>query len=308
MIKINDILQVKNKKSNIVKIILSILLGFSAYILVKYLIGLQGLELKIATFAIISAIWIYITKSIALYYYNVYKEENKTLALEIKSAIQIVSFFLLTIYALIYFNISITYILASSTILGIIVGFALQPILSNFFAGILLLLSGSLKPGDEIRILNVNIPYHLSFLPPYKFFSRDFLYIGYRGIVYEVSLLFTKILLKTGEVIIVPNNVILNGAIINYSISKKESELKEIKIRFEVPQILDPETTLKDVEKIVEKYGKLNVYIDEVSEKDYYIISIEGNLDYNNYREIKSEILKELIKYKNIKMKEIKGN
>ncbi|MGC9079652.1 MAG: mechanosensitive ion channel family protein [Nanopusillaceae archaeon] len=285
----------------IIKIILVILLGLSLYVFVKYILDLRGLEYQIAVFSIISIVWIYITRSIASYYYDLYKE-NKTFALGLKNGIQMISYIFLLIYMLVYFNVSVTYILASSTILGIIAGLALQPILSNLFAGIILLASGSYKPGDEIRIVSSSVPYTVSFLPPYKVFSKDYLHAGYKGIVYEISLFFTKIILETGEIMTVPNNILLNGVIINYSLAKKEVAEKYVKIRFELPQKLDPEMVLNDIKDIIKEFGDFKVYIEEVSEKEYYIIIIEGVANFSNYKLVKSEILKRLIQYRNSKL------
>ena len=260
---------------------------------------------QIIKMAIIIIGWIFVTRYIARRYYLKYYKENKIIAIGIRNFLQLISYFLLFIFLLAYFKVDVTYIIASSTIAGIIIGFASQQLLSNLFAGIILLVTGVYRPGDDIRIINTSLPYQPLFLPPYRVFSKDFLYIGYRGIVYEITLFFTKILTETGDILIIPNSIILSGGVINYTQARQETDIKHIKIRFEINQTIDPEETLKYIKELISKYGDLEVYIDEVSEKEYYIIIIEGNLFAKDYRKVKSEILKELIKYKINKLKEI---
>jgi len=49
-------------------------------------------------------------------------------------------------------------ILASATFSGLIIGLGMQPILSNFFAGLIILGTGFLKPGKRVRIASTSIP------------------------------------------------------------------------------------------------------------------------------------------------------
>ncbi|MFP3317169.1 MAG: mechanosensitive ion channel family protein [Candidatus Nanopusillus sp.] len=254
---------------------------------------------NILIFIIILTILFYLTLKISNYFYNKYKHIDKYFSIALRNIIRVIGYFIIIIFVLSYFNVGLEYVLASSTIIGIIAGLALQPVLSNLFAGILLLLSGSFKPGDEVRILTYDIPYTILNSPGYKYFSREFLHLGYKRIIYEISLFFTKIILDTGEILLIPNNVLLSGGIINYSETLRESNEKFMSMRFELPQKIDPDKAINDIKNILSKYNNFEVYLDEQSDKDYYILLMEGKVNIDNYKKVKSEILKELIKYKN---------
>ncbi|MEM1608401.1 MAG: mechanosensitive ion channel family protein, partial [Ignisphaera sp.] len=77
-------------------------------------------------------------------------------------------------------------VLAGATFSGLIIGLALQPVLSNFFSGLLILLSGYLKPGQTVRIAG-NIPISLLAFPAYKFFSRDYMIPSLKGQILEIG-------------------------------------------------------------------------------------------------------------------------
>lgn len=245
--------------------------------------------------------WIIVSRKISKYYYLKYYKENITIAIGIRNFIQLFSYLILFIFLLIYFKADISYVLASSTVTGLILGFASQSVLSNIFSGIVILSTGLLKPGEEIRILNNNIPYQPLTFPAYKTFSKDFVYVGYRGIVLEVSLLFTKLLIETGDIIVIPNSIIISGGIVNYSRTRQESEIKNIRIRFELDYRIKFDKVKEYLEKEIGEFGKFKIYIEEVSDKFYYIIDIEGDIrEPERYREIKSLILKKLLDfYKN---------
>ncbi len=76
---------------------------------------------------------------------------------------------------------------------GIVVGLAAQQILSQFFAGISLLLEGRARVGDSIRI------------------GDDW------GIIESIGLMSTQIRLWSGEILTMPNNDLVSSKIYNFS-------------------------------------------------------------------------------------------
>ena len=76
---------------------------------------------------------------------------------------------------------------------GIVVGLAAQQILSQFFAGISLLLEGRARVGDSIRI------------------GDDW------GVIESIGLMSTHIRLWSGEVLTIPNNDVMSSKIYNFS-------------------------------------------------------------------------------------------
>ena len=78
-------------------------------------------------------------------------------------------------------------------VLGIGVGFGLQNVVANFFAGIVIILTRPLKEGDRILVHD------------------------YEGTVYQIRMISTVITTVTNETIIVPNSELISRYIHNYS-------------------------------------------------------------------------------------------
>ena len=81
----------------------------------------------------------------------------------------------------------------AGTVTGLVLGLALQPTLSNFFAGLLLFTERPVKIGDLIEIE------------------------GFKGYVVDIGILSTKVRKITGEIIRIPNEKFFTGNIVNYS-------------------------------------------------------------------------------------------
>ncbi len=82
-------------------------------------------------------------------------------------------------------------------VLGIGIGFGLQSVVANLFAGIIIILSRPIKEGDRIFVYN------------------------YEGIVVQVRILSTVINTLTNETIIVPNAHLVSEPVHNYSYSDR---------------------------------------------------------------------------------------
>ncbi len=87
----------------------------------------------------------------------------------------------------------VTAFLAGLGILGFTVGFALQDVMKNFAAGVLLLLQKPFRAGDNISVA------------------------GFDGTVTAIDLRSTEIRTFDGRTVIVPNADVLNQAIINFT-------------------------------------------------------------------------------------------
>lgn len=88
---------------------------------------------------------------------------------------------------------NVTAFLAGLGILGFTVGFALQDVMKNFAAGVLLLLQKPFRIGDNISVA------------------------GFDGAVTAIDLRSTEINTFDGRIVIVPNADVLNHAIINFT-------------------------------------------------------------------------------------------
>lgn len=91
------------------------------------------------------------------------------------------------------FKFNITTFLASFGIIGLIIGLSSQTIISNFIAGILVMLEKPFKRGDIIDIS------------------------GVQGKVEDISIRSTRVKTLDGKVITVPNSTFTTNSVVNYS-------------------------------------------------------------------------------------------
>ncbi|MBS7658622.1 MAG: mechanosensitive ion channel family protein [Candidatus Bathyarchaeia archaeon] len=247
---------------------------------------------------------IIITRQISLLIIEYLKLKLKEQALIIGNSISIIGYIISITTTVAYVTSLPEAWLAGATFSGLIIGLAVQPILSNFFSGILMLLTGMVKPGSRIRILTSNIPFQIANLPAYKYFSYDFVYAGYMGTVLEVSLFYTKIISEEGQIIKIPNTILAtNSGVVEYI--KDQDYI--FNVRYEFPIIYDPETVLMKINESLKDMPVLSVKIDEQSDKEYYLVKIVVNTKNYEYSELKSEILKRLIKiHKKMRMEHTK--
>ncbi len=90
-------------------------------------------------------------------------------------------------------------LLASTAVLGVIVGFASQQTLGNFVAGLLIAISQPIRLGDRVR------------------------YAGTDGVIEEIGLTYTVIRTPDQQRLIVPNSKLSVDPILNASIGSRET-------------------------------------------------------------------------------------
>ena len=212
-------------------------------------------------------------------------------SLMVRNAIVVVGYLISAAAALSYASFSPTSLLATAAFSGLVLGLALQPTLGSFFAGILILVSGAIRPGNQVRIMTWHIPFQWAFSPGYKYFSPDQVYAGYLAEVIEIGLFFTTILTEEGQTIKIPNTIIAtDSAVVSYT-----NREYIFNVRYEFPNRYDPGMILKRVKEEVAGYPVINCFINEQSDKDYYIVKVVLNAKEKDHAVLKSEILTRLI-------------
>lgn len=207
------------------------------------------------------------------------------------NVVAIVGYILSAVAALSYLSFSPTSLLAGAAASGLVLGLALQPTLGSFFAGLLILISGEIKPGDTVRILTWHIPHQWASNPGYKYFSPDQVYVGYLAEVDEIGLFFTTVTTEEGQRMKFPNTIIAtDAAVVTYT-----SRDYIFNVRYEFPNRFDPRVVLKRVEEMTKDYPVLHVYINEQSDKEYYIVKVVLNAREKDHAALKSEILTRFI-------------
>src|SRR5205809_2422539 len=89
-------------------------------------------------------------------------------------------------------------LLASSAVLGIVVGFASQRTLGNFVAGLLIAFTQPVRLGDDVTIENTE------------------------GVVEEIGLIYTFVRMENGDRLVIPNEKLASDTIRNATIRSRE--------------------------------------------------------------------------------------
>jgi len=213
------------------------------------------------------------------------------------NGIKYLGYIIVFLTVLVPLGVSSSGLFAGSAFAGLVVGIALQPILSNFFAGLLIMLTGYITVGDKVRIVSTRVPYFPAQFPAYKYFSPDFIEQGYKGTVVEIDLFYSRILLENMREIRIPNIVLLDSSVIDYT--SKYSKEQIINVRVEYPLISVDLDRLEEM--IKEELRDFDLvegpYISEQSDKEHIVILVrlKVNVD-EDWRKVKSEALKRLLK------------
>jgi small-conductance mechanosensitive channel len=247
---------------------------------------------RLAYGGLILAGGVLLTRDIARIIAVDFKSELGKQAPVLSNAVAVIGYIFSAVAAASYLSFSPTALLATAAVSGLVLGLALQPTLGSFFAGILILLSGAIRPGSQVRILSWHIPFQWAFLPGYKYFSPDSVYAGYMGEVKEVGLFFTKIITEEGQMMKIPNTIIAtDAAILSYT-----EENYIFNVRYEFPNRFDPEMVLLRVRELINKYPVVTLFVNEQSDKEFYIIKAVLNAQEKDHALIKSEILTRIIR------------
>jgi small conductance mechanosensitive channel len=131
-------------------------------------------------------------------------------------------------------------LLASSAVLGVIIGFASQQTLGNFVAGILIAITQPVRIGDRVS------------------------YAGQEGAVEEIGLTYTFIRTLDRRRLVVPNSKLASDTIVNASIRSRET-FAEVSV---------PVPLSTDLESAVDA---LRVDVADERHADVYVSSLDGN-------------------------------
>jgi small-conductance mechanosensitive channel len=130
-------------------------------------------------------------------------------------------------------------LLASTAILGIILGFAAQKTLGNFIAGLLIALAQPVRIGDRVE------------------------YDGAQGVVEEIGLTYTFIRAVDRRRIVVPNEKLASDTIVNASIRSRET-FAEISVL--VPLAADLDAALDALREDVADERDASVYVSALAD------------------------------------------
>lgn len=131
-------------------------------------------------------------------------------------------------------------IFLGSAFAGIVIGLAAQTVLSNVFAGLLLVLANPFRPGDRVSFISSS---YGAFAPSYP---HEMIYPSYSGTVEDVELLYTILRLDAGGIAKVPNSVVLGALVLQPKAGAPKSHRVRMTFSYSVSvQVL--ESVLPDV-------------------------------------------------------------
>ncbi|MEZ0319773.1 MAG: mechanosensitive ion channel family protein [Pyrobaculum sp.] len=219
-------------------------------------------------------------------------------AYAVGNTIKIVGFLFVVFLALLASRFGAEAAVLGGTVTGLILGFALQPVLGNLFAGLLIMATKFVTVGDTVRVATTQIPYQWAFMPSYKYFSPDYVVPGYKGRVVEVGLFYTTLLLDTGHELRIPNMVLLSSGVVDYTPQWSESQM--VWVRVELPlSVIDVWKVEAELREVLKDFNVVAVDFSEQSDKDHVIIRIKLRVPLTeDWRSAKSEALKRVLAYR----------
>jgi small conductance mechanosensitive channel len=230
------------------------------------------------------------------------RDRVKERAYAVGNVVKVIGILAVLLFAISTSRLGAELALLGGAVTGLVLGLALQPVLGNLFAGIIILTTRFVEVGDTVRIVASQVPYQVAFFPVYKYFSPDYVLPGYKGRVVEVGLIYTTLILDTGYELRIPNMVLLSSGVVDYT--PKWSEKQVVLVRVELPlSVIDLDKLEEEIRKVLEGLNVVAVDYTEQSDKDFVIVRVKLEIPPGeNWRAVKSEALKRLLKYRNEKI------
>lgn len=136
------------------------------------------------------------------------------------SASKLLAWVAAILIALDQLSIDITAIVASATILTLVIGLALQETAANLVSGLLMLLDKPFSKGDKVIVM------------------------GVKGRVDDVGLMTTKIRTGNERLVVIPNTTLSGEIVENYALGGSQGDQNSMNLRFRIRTSLDAEPKL----------------------------------------------------------------
>jgi small conductance mechanosensitive channel len=176
---------------------LAIMLAVTTHILERVVSTLYLRYLQVAEVAVVGFLAIHTISKISYSLSLAYSEQT---AKSIRSLIRIAGAIIVIAFAISYLSQDPIFATSLSTISGLVIGFAASNLIGNVIAGIYLAITRPFRIGDRIKVFNEN------------------------GRVRDIGLIYTRLLLDSGDEMLASNSSIVTTNII---LRKKETENQE---------------------------------------------------------------------------------
>jgi small conductance mechanosensitive channel len=147
-----------------------------------------------------------------------------TRTIGLKNLLELVVGIVTVVFVFAVFGINVTAALIGAGFLAIVLGLAAQQVLGNIFAGLSLLVSRPFEIGDMVKLATS------SYVLTGSTYAHESEPSGFTGVVQDVGIFFTTVLLDNGIPSIFPNSVIIASLIVNYS----KITLRTVRVRMDL--------------------------------------------------------------------------
>jgi len=289
------------------KLVVIVIISVTLYYFAKLFLPLFGVVLDAEQLNLVKSLIIVVAGVVAINIVGnaiiVYlRDRVKEKAYAVGNVIKVIGILAVLLFAISTSRLGAELALLGGAVTGLVLGLALQPVLGNLFAGIIILTTRFVEVGDTVRIVASQIPYQVIFFPVYKYFSPDYVAPGYKGRVVEIGLIYTTLILDTGYELRIPNMVLLSSGVVDFT--PKWSEKQVVFVRLELPlSVIDLDKLEEEIRKVLDGLNVVAVDYTEQSDKDFVIVRVKLEIPPGeNWRAVKSEALKRLLKYRNEKI------
>ena len=222
--------------------------------------------------AIFVAIIVYIILKVVLSVLGKYMSRymSPARAHPIMFIISLFGYFILGVAVMAQLGIDVSSLILGGSIISVIIGLASQSVLANQFGGILLTIVRPFKIGDRVFINTWQYGGAFPTLFP-KFFSTDRIEAtGYGGEVIALTINYTTLKLNSGDIVRIPNAIVIQSAII----LRKGGVI--VQARYEIPKYITYASIAKEIEKRVVSLkdydNEFSMYVDETTMNTYILI------------------------------------
>ncbi|MCL4330406.1 MAG: mechanosensitive ion channel family protein [Candidatus Thermoplasmatota archaeon] len=202
--------------------------------------------------------------------------------------ITLAGYFIIGVATLAGLGVNVSSVILGGSLFSVVLGLAAQTVLSNQFGGILLTVVRPFSIGDYITINTWQYGGAFPVLFP-KYFSEDRIEsTAYTGVVKEISINYTTLRLNSGDLVKLPNGIVVIAAII---VRKREVV---VQARYETPKYVEfssiRDAISEGISKIQGSLSTPNVYIDETT-MNSYIVKVVGRFSGIDSDGIRSKML-----------------
>jgi len=191
----------------------------------------------------------------------------------IAALFRLVGYTVLAFTLLLTAGISSLSLLAGGTFAGLVIGLAGQQVLSNLFAGFVILVATPYEIGERVTITTWQYGLTVPAYPP-KFYSQDFLIPGYTGVVRDVGIFYTSLKSDEGTTIRVPNSIMVQAMVISHDVGTRP-----VRTKYEIPasaavdpqEVLDAIAAAVRLNEWVARPETVNVTLNQATSASYVV-------------------------------------